>query len=184
MEDDVTGSVVAALFGLDGFRLLAAGEVGGELELLIETTADLVGYPVCGAVARAKDRRPVWVRDLPIGGRPVVLCWHKRVWCCPHALCPKRTWTERHDEITSRACLTERARRWAFERVGSFDEAVAAVARQLAVGWHTIMRVVATLRTSVVGCAIEPIDDRAVFRDWARFEIHGLVGRQSRRNSH
>jgi hypothetical protein len=26
-------------------------------------------------VAEPKDRRPVWVRDLPLGGRPVVLCW-------------------------------------------------------------------------------------------------------------
>ena len=39
-----------------------------------------------GAVARAKDRRPSWVRDLPIGGRAVVLCWWKRVWSGPHPL--------------------------------------------------------------------------------------------------
>lgn len=150
MEDDVTGSVVAALFGLDGFRLLAAAEVGGELELLIETTADLVGCPECGAVARAKDRRPVWVRDLPIGGRPVVLCWHKRIWCCPHVLCPKRTWTEQHDAVAPRACLTERARAWAFKQVGSCDAAVAATARALAVGWHTVMRVVTVAGTPVI----------------------------------
>ena len=72
MDGDVTGSVGAALFRLDGFRVLSAAEVGGELEMLVETTAELVGCPECGAVARPKDRRPVWVRDLPIGGRPVV----------------------------------------------------------------------------------------------------------------
>jgi hypothetical protein len=55
--------------------VLAAAEAGGELELLVETTADLVGCPECGAVALAKDRRASWVRDLPIGGRPVVICW-------------------------------------------------------------------------------------------------------------
>jgi hypothetical protein len=33
---------------LDGFVVLAAAEVGGDLELLIETTADLVGRPGCG----------------------------------------------------------------------------------------------------------------------------------------
>jgi transposase len=142
VEGDVTGSVGAALFGLDGFRLLAAGEVAGELELLVETTADLVGCPECGAVARAKDRRPVWVRDLPVAGRPVVLCWHKRVWCCPHAGCPKRTWTEIHPAIAPRACLTERARQWAFEQVGERDAAVAWMARAFGVGWHTVMRVV------------------------------------------
>jgi transposase len=150
VEGDVTGSVVAALFGLEGFRLLAVGEVVGELELLIETTADLVGCPECGAVARAKDRRPVWVRDLPIGGRPVVLCWHKRVWQCPHALCPKRTWTETHSAIAPRACLTERARQWAFEQVGSRDAAVSWMARVFGVGWHTVMRIVTTRGTPIV----------------------------------
>lgn len=94
MSGDATASVTAALFGLDGFVVVAAAEAGGELELLVETTADLVGCPECGAVARAKDRRATWVRDLPIGGRPVVICWHKRVWCCWHAACPVKTWTE------------------------------------------------------------------------------------------
>ena len=110
MEAEVTGSVVAALFGLDGFRVLAAADAGGELELFVETIARVVPCPDCGAVARAKDRRPVWVRDLPIGGRSVVVCWHKRVWCCPHALCSKKTWTEQHPAIEPRACLTDRAR--------------------------------------------------------------------------
>ena len=107
---DGTARLDAALLGLDGFVIITTAEVGGELELLVETTADLVGCPGCGAVARAKDRRRVWVRDLPIGGRPVVLCWWKRVWCCPHPLCEVKTWTERHEAIASRACLTERAR--------------------------------------------------------------------------
>ena len=68
MSGDATASVTAALFGLDGFSVLGVAEAGGELELLVETTGDLVGCPECGAVARAKDRRPTWVRDLPIGG--------------------------------------------------------------------------------------------------------------------
>ena len=139
MDDDTT-SVTAALFGLAGFEVLAAADAGGELELLVQTTADLVGCPACGAVARAKDRRPTWVRDLPIGGRPVVLCWWKRVWCCPHALCPARTWTEQHSAIAPRAGLTERARTWAFEQVGAHDGAVSRVAAALGVAWWTVMR--------------------------------------------
>jgi transposase len=69
MSDDTT-AITAALIGLDGFEVLAAADAGGEVELLVQTTADLVGCPLCGVVARAKDRRPTWVRDLPIGGRP------------------------------------------------------------------------------------------------------------------
>ena len=101
MEAEVTGSVVAALFGLDGFGVLAAADAGGELEVLVETIARVVPCSDCGAAAQPKDRRAVWVRDLPIGGRPLVVCWHKRVWCCPYALCPKKAWTERHPAIQS-----------------------------------------------------------------------------------
>lgn len=54
MSGDVTASVTAVLFGLDGFVVLAAADAGGEVELLVETTAELVGCPECGAVARAK----------------------------------------------------------------------------------------------------------------------------------
>jgi len=108
---DATASLSAALLGLDGFVVLAAADAGGELELLVQTSADLVGCPECGAVARAKDRRPVWVRDLPAAGRPVVICWVKRVWSCPQSLCETRTWTEQHGAIAPRACLTERAHR-------------------------------------------------------------------------
>jgi transposase len=144
MSDDTT-SVTAALIGLDGFEVLAAADAGGELELLVQTTADQVGCPTCGAVARAKDRRPTWVRDLPVGGRPVVLCWVKRIWCCPHSACEQRTWTELHEEIAPRATLTERARAWAYEQVGAADAAVSRVAGVLGVAWWTVMRQVLDL---------------------------------------
>jgi transposase len=91
-------------------------------------------------VARAKDRRPTWVRDLPIGGRPVVICWVKRIWCCPHPLCEARTWTEQHEAIAPRACLTDRAREWVFEQVGGCDAAVSRTAQALGVAWWTVMR--------------------------------------------
>lgn len=150
MGGDDTASVVGALFGLEGFELLTVAEVDGELEVLVQTTGELVGCPRCGAVAEAKDRRPCWVRDLPIGGRPVVLCWWKRVWCCPHALCQTKTWTETHEAISPRAVLTERARCWAFAEVGERDGTVAATARELGVGWHTIMRLVRELGAPIV----------------------------------
>jgi transposase len=150
VEAEVTGSVVAALFGLDGFRVLAAADAGSELELLVETLAGVVPCPECGAVAQAKDRRAVWVRDLPIGGRPVVVCWHKRVWRCRHTLCPKKTWTEQHPAIQPRACLTERARAWAFAQVGARDGAVSRVAYVLGVGRATIMRIATTRAEPII----------------------------------
>jgi hypothetical protein len=80
----------------------------------------------------------------------VVICWVKRIWCCPHQRCEVRTWTERHEAIASRACLTERARGWAFEQVGRADAAVSSTARALVVAWWTVMRQVIDRGTPVV----------------------------------
>jgi hypothetical protein len=46
------------LFGLAGFEILAAAEIGGELELLVQAIAEVVGCPACGAVARATPDPP------------------------------------------------------------------------------------------------------------------------------
>jgi hypothetical protein len=58
-----TASLGTALLRLDGFVVMTTVEVGGELELLVETTADRLGCAGSGAVARSKDRRsPItWV---------------------------------------------------------------------------------------------------------------------------
>jgi transposase len=135
-------SAAAAMLGMSGFVVLAVSEYEGELEQAVETTADLVGCPSCGAVAELHDRRPSWVRDLPTGGRAVTVVWVKRVWRCAHALCPKRTWTETSSVIAARASLTERARAEICRRVGEDGASVAAVAREFGIGWRTAMAAV------------------------------------------
>jgi transposase len=130
------------LLGLDGFEVLATEVAGGEWRLVVQTTAEFVGCPGCGVRAQAHGRRTVSVRDLPAGGRPVVLCWRKRIWRCREPACGVRTWTEQVAAIRPRAVLTERARAEACRRVGKDAHAVAAVARDLGVGWATIMRAV------------------------------------------
>ena len=140
----------SALLGLDGFEVLAARVVGGEWQLEVQTTATVVGCVGCGVRAQAHGRRTVRVRDLPIGGRPVVLAWRKRIWRCREPACRVRTWTERVAAIGPRAVLTERARAEACRRVGKDAHAVAAVARDLGVGWATIMRAVADHGTPLV----------------------------------
>ncbi len=79
-----------ALLGMEGFRLLAAAVVDGELHQLVETTA---------ARALSKGRRKVRVRDLPAGGRRVVVVWWKRLWRCPDGDCEVTTWTEHSEAI-------------------------------------------------------------------------------------
>jgi transposase len=135
---------------LDGFEVLAAEVVGSEWRLVVHTTAEVVGCPGCGVRAQAHGRRIVRVRDLPIGGRPVVLAWRKRIWRCREPACKVRTWTEQRTAIRPRAVLTERARAEACRRVGKDAHAVAAVARDLGVGWGTVMRAVAEHGTPLV----------------------------------
>jgi transposase len=130
------------LLGLDGFEVLAAEVASGEWRLVVQTTAELVGCARCGVRAQAHGRRTVRVRDLPAGGRPVVLLWRKRIWRCREPACGVRTWTERVAAIGPRAVLTQRARAEACRRVGKDAHAVAAVARDLGVGWATVMRAV------------------------------------------
>jgi transposase len=138
------------LLGLDGFEVTAAEITGGEWQLAVQTTATLVGCTGCGVRAEFHGRRTVRVRDLPIGGRPVVLAWRKRIWRCAEPACEVRTWTERVAAIRPRAVLTERARAEACRRVGKDAHAVAAVARDLGVGWATVMRAVAEHGTPLV----------------------------------
>jgi transposase len=138
------------LLGLDGFEVLAAEAVAGEWQLDVETMAAVVGCGGCGVRAELHGRRTVRVRDLPMGGRPVVLAWRKRIWRCGEEACRVRTWTEQVAAIRPRAVLTERARAEACRRVGKDAHAVAAVARDLGVGWATIMRAVADHGTPLV----------------------------------
>jgi transposase len=130
------------LLGLDGFEVLAAEVVGGEWQVTVQTTATVIGCQGCGMRAELHGRRTVRVRDLPLGGRPAVLWWRKRLWRCREPACGVRTWTEQATAIRPRAVLTERARAEACRRVGKDAHAVAAVARDLGVGWATAMRAV------------------------------------------
>ncbi len=125
-----------------GFRLRAATEDDGELLMLVETTASVVGCSGCGTRARSKGRRRTRVRDLPVGGRPTVLVWCMGVWRCPEAACDVGSWSETSPLIRPRAVLSERARSEAARRVGEDGVSVAAVARGLGVGWSTVMEAV------------------------------------------
>jgi transposase len=142
--DHVT-ALPCLLLGLDGFRLLAATRHGHELVLLVEATTDRAFCRACGVRAGSKGRARTTVRDVPIGGRPTVLVWTKRIWRCEQPACDAGSWRETTSAIRPRAVLTERARAWAVRQVGREALSVAQVARELGVGWHTIMGAVVEL---------------------------------------
>jgi len=99
------------MFGLAGFVVLGVEEIGGELEVTVETTESRTGCPRCGVVAVLHDRRVTVVRDVDGFDQSVRLGWRKRVWRCHEPLCEQVTWTETSAGIAARAVLTERARR-------------------------------------------------------------------------
>jgi transposase len=138
----IDNSSATVMLGLEGMAVLAVSDGNGELEYAVETTQRSGWCPVCGAQARLHDRRPTWVRDLPAGGRSVTLVWVKRIWRCVHPECEQQTWTETHPGIAPRSSWTERARKQACRWVGRDGHSVAAVARDLGLGWATVMAAV------------------------------------------
>ena len=150
MGDDATSRTAQIVLDLPGFTLLAAGEYGGELELLVETTATVVHCHRCNGRAQAHDRREHLLRDVPVAGRAAVLVWWKRIWRCPDRSCPVKTWSERSPVAGPRQALSTRAKRWLTRRVGHDGESVAAVARSLGVGWWSVMRAVAEVGQPLV----------------------------------
>jgi len=164
-------SSATVMLGLEGMAVLAVSERDGEMEYAIQSTASTGWCPVCGAAARLHGRRPTWVRDLPAGGRPVTLVWVKRIWRCTHPECEQQTWTETHPQIRARASWSERARKQACRRVGRDGHSVAAVARDVGVGWATVMTAVVDYGTPVIerpdridGVAAVGVDETAFLR--------------------
>jgi transposase len=182
--DATAASVGAVLLGLDGFVVLASAVLGGEVELLVESTEAVAGCPVCGGLATAHGRRPHLVRDIPVGGRPVAIMWAKRLWRCDEPRCANRTWSERSAAIGPRSSLTAWAERWCLEQVGRARRSVAAVRRELAVGgWHTVMRRVAELGGPLVddparlaGVSGLGVDETAFLRATARASTRFVTG--------
>lgn len=74
----------ALLVGLPEIAVLGVGDRPDRpLRVHVETVVEVEGCTGRGTKAWVKDRRPVALVDLPAFGRPAVLVWHKRRWCCP-----------------------------------------------------------------------------------------------------
>jgi transposase len=105
------------LVGLVGLEVRGVMEVGGRLDLEVESAARAGCCPTCGrASVTVKDRPVVRVRDLLVAGRPTFLLWRKRHWRCEGC---GRTFTEMHPELPVRQRVTARFRRRLLERAGA-----------------------------------------------------------------
>jgi transposase len=142
----------ALLVGLPEIAVLGVEDQPGRpLRVHVETTVAVEGCAGCGTKAWVKDRRRVVLVDLPAFGRPAVLVWHKRRWCCPDPDCGAGTWTETDSRIAAaRAKVTDRAGRWVCAQVGRDGRSVSEVARQLGADWHTVMDAVVAYGTPLI----------------------------------
>lgn len=135
------GSSSLAWFVAPGFRVLGIDEIDGEVVVEVETESARVACPGCGVFGRAKDRRWVTLRDAPLADRPVTTRWWKRVLECCEERCEVRTWTEQRPEFAlPRAVLTERAGRWATDRIAAVEATPTSAGRELGVVWSTVWR--------------------------------------------
>lgn len=150
MSGEATSGTAEIVLDLPGFVVIAAAEYGGELEVLVETTAVRVDCGSCGRRASSHGRREHLLRDVPTAGRPALLVWRKRIWRCRNVDCATVTWTEQAPTAAPRSSLTQRAKQYVTRRVGADGESVAAMARTLGTGWRTIMRAVVEVGTPMI----------------------------------
>jgi len=161
------------VLGFGDLRVVAAREIGAELELTVETTAETGWCRSCGVRAWSKGRAEVVVRDVDAFARRVRLVWRKRRWRCPEPECPAGSWTETSSAVRPRMVLTDRARAEACRRVGRDGHSVAAVARDLGVGWHTVWRAVVEHGRPLVDDPPRTADVRALGVDETSFRRAG-----------
>ena len=125
--------------GLDDVAVIHLETAVSGLVLTIQTLPRPVGCPSCGVLARAKDRMPVRLVDLPCYGRPTTTVWLKRRFTCIDVDCEQKTFTERDDRIApSRSSLMTRAGRFVTHQVGAHARSVSEVAEDLGCNWHTV----------------------------------------------
>lgn len=150
METDAT-RMCALLVGLPDVNVIGVADVEGQpLRVHVETNAFTVGCAGCGTRAWSKGRRQVELVDLAAFGRPAVLVWHKRRWCCPERSCDVGTFTESQPAIAApRSGVTDRAGRWMCRQVGE-GRPVSAVANELGCDWHTVMDAVDAYGTPLI----------------------------------
>ncbi|MDA8271548.1 MAG: transposase family protein [Actinomycetota bacterium] len=131
--------VEQAIESLGELRLIDYHTVGNEIVAQVETLKKSVYCPICGSVAEPKDRRTSTIRDLPIGNKPLVILWKKRVWSCTNPDCPQVTWTETADWVSSRHSLTNRAKLDLARQAMIEKVSVAQLAQKWKISWSTAM---------------------------------------------
>src|SRR5215217_1215811 len=129
----------SVLFGLDDHRVLDVVRVGDRVvRVVIETIEREGACPACGVLSsRVKDRPLVRLRDLPASGQRVQLWCRRRRLACREAACPRLSFTQVSAQVPARARVTARLRARLAAAIAGSNRAVADVAAEHGVSWHT-----------------------------------------------
>jgi transposase len=132
----------SVLFGLDAFRVVDVVRVADGVVQVIVETVDRQGIcPGCGQPSGKVKQRPlVRIRDLPAADQQVQLWWRKRRIVCVTAACPRGSFTQTCTQIPPRSRLTSRLRDRLARAIAGSNRAVAEVAAEYRVSWHTAHR--------------------------------------------
>lgn len=135
-----------------------------ELVVCVASTRSWSRCPHCGfRCRRVHDTRTRRVRDLPVSGRPVTLCWRRRRFACEH--CGERH-LEHHDEFEGR--LTRRLARAVVADAQVMS--IRAVARRQRLSWPAVMDLVASWSALVAAhrrsrrCRVLLVDETSMRR--------------------
>lgn len=141
-------------------------------EALVVAIVAIAGWVRCSACGHktrtVHQTKKVAVRDLPFGGRPTTLVWHRRRFLCRRC---GTTTTEPHPQVTGH--LTNRMRAALVAEVR--DSTVAATARRHGLGWHQVMAVVLEFATVVffrrrrVRCRVLCVDEKSLLKGHGGF---------------
>ena len=97
----------SVLFGLEHeFSVVEVRRVdAAAVKVIIEQVAREGPCPECGVFSgTVKDRPVMRLKDLPMSGQTVRLCWRKRRLICGDGLCRRKTFTQVSAAVRPRAC--------------------------------------------------------------------------------
>jgi transposase len=151
------------LFNLPGYRVISATPATGEQprQVLVETIDAEGACPSCGVLSARVQARPVQhVKDVPCGGEAIDVLVRKRRYACLESACPRRTFTERTDQLPARARVTTRLAAQVITACRVEPRAISRVADEAGLSWPTVMR----LLTATVDVHGGQVDTRHVRR--------------------
>jgi transposase len=155
MHNDTT-----RLLGLENLAVVAVTDDQDNQPVVYLETADEQARtcPNCGVDA---SRMKEWVttepRDLPIAGRTMALRWRKRRWICDLADCPRKTFTERVDQVPARARVTTRLRQAAGAAVTDGGRTIVQSARDHGLSWPVVAAAFTAHAATVLPAEPEPV---------------------------